>query len=45
MVDSDLYTSDNTLITVDDLYDPMITSDSTYLTTDSTLYRSDLTTY
>jgi hypothetical protein len=45
MSDSTLYTSDNTLITVDDLYDPMITSDSTYLTTDSTLYRSDLTTY
>jgi len=45
MSDSTLYTSDNTLITVDDLYDPMITSDSTYLTADSTLYRSDLTTY
>ena len=45
MVDSNLYTSDNTLITVDNLYDPMITSDSTYLTADSNLYRSDLTTY
>ena len=45
MSDSTIYTSDNTLITVDDLYDPMITSDSTYLTADSTLYRSDLTTY